>query len=195
MPMLIVYGTTDGHTAALAHDAAQALRGEGHDVMTAPAAAAPPPAGFEAVIVAASLHAGHYQAAVIDYVRTPSHGARRAAGGVRLGLPLRRGARPRRLGRPQGLRRALRSPDGVDPRRRASCRRRLRLHPLRLRDAPADEGLRASAGWSSTRAAITTSPITRRCAASSSASRAGGCGPPPEGWPPPLLRCNDASGG
>ena len=70
MRILIVYGTTDGHTAALAAFAAQALRNAGHDVLTSPAAAGPPPSGFDAAIIAASLHAGHYQAPVIDYVRT-----------------------------------------------------------------------------------------------------------------------------
>jgi len=72
MRILIVYGTTEGHTRELSAFAAAALREAGHDALAAEAVGQHETidlAGWDAVIVAASLHVGRYQPAVVDYVR------------------------------------------------------------------------------------------------------------------------------
>jgi menaquinone-dependent protoporphyrinogen oxidase len=68
--ILIVYGTTYGHTATVAGAIAVALRARGARVDIATASpAAPAPAGYDGVIVAASIVAGGYQKPVIRWVR------------------------------------------------------------------------------------------------------------------------------
>ena len=68
---LIVFGTTDGHTAKIASALAIHFRSAGLTVTMGDAAGtAPDPAGFDAVIVAASVHARGYQRAVKAWVRT-----------------------------------------------------------------------------------------------------------------------------
>lgn len=72
MRILIVYGTTEGHTRELSEFAAAALREAGHDVKATEApedATVLDPAAWDAVIVAASLHMGHYQPAVVQFIR------------------------------------------------------------------------------------------------------------------------------
>jgi menaquinone-dependent protoporphyrinogen oxidase len=72
MKVLIVYGTTEGQTGKIASFAASHLILQHHHVVTTNVALgsrAAEPAGFDAVLVAASLHAGHYQPAVIQYVK------------------------------------------------------------------------------------------------------------------------------
>jgi menaquinone-dependent protoporphyrinogen oxidase len=67
---LIVFGTTDGHTAKVAAVMAGQLRSRGIAVSVFDASAgAPAPEGFDAVIVAASVHARGYQRAVRRWVR------------------------------------------------------------------------------------------------------------------------------
>lgn len=72
MRILIVYGTTEGHTRELSEFAAAALREAGHEVQ---ATEAPQDAtgldlsAWDAVIVAASLHIGRYQPAVVQFTR------------------------------------------------------------------------------------------------------------------------------
>ena len=69
--ILIAYGTTDGHTARIAAFLGEALRSGGASVDIARAGVAgadPDPAGFDAVIVAASVHAGGYQRALRGWV-------------------------------------------------------------------------------------------------------------------------------
>lgn len=68
---LILYGTTDGHTAKVAARLADALRSLGAQVDVANAAALPQPAAddYRAVVVAASVHAGGYQTDVRQWVR------------------------------------------------------------------------------------------------------------------------------
>ena len=68
--MLIVYGTTDGHTPTIARRLAEMVleRGADADVVNL-AEAAPRPAGYDAVIVAASVHIGGYQPEVRQWVR------------------------------------------------------------------------------------------------------------------------------
>jgi menaquinone-dependent protoporphyrinogen oxidase len=69
--ILVLYGTTDGHTARIADVLATAMRVHGADVQLADAAkASPSPDAFDAVVIAASVHAGGYQRAVKRWVRT-----------------------------------------------------------------------------------------------------------------------------
>jgi menaquinone-dependent protoporphyrinogen oxidase len=68
--VLILYGTTDGHTRLIAESIGDALRlgGVEADVVRA-GTADPHPSWYDGVIVAASLHAGGYQKAVEHWVR------------------------------------------------------------------------------------------------------------------------------
>ena len=72
--ILIVYGTTDGQAGKIAMTIGARLRttGLGTDVFNA-AHATPEPRDYDAVVVAASVHAGGYQRAVSRWVR--SHAA------------------------------------------------------------------------------------------------------------------------
>ncbi|HKF96821.1 MAG TPA: flavodoxin domain-containing protein [Steroidobacteraceae bacterium] len=72
MQILLVYGTNEGQTQKIAAFVADRLARCGHQVTTASASDAqtpPDPHRFEAVLVAASVHLGRYQPAVIDFVR------------------------------------------------------------------------------------------------------------------------------
>lgn len=61
--ILIVYGTTDGHTAKIARFLAGELHGEAVE-----ASSAPDPAPYDGVIVAASVHIGDFQKSVRKWV-------------------------------------------------------------------------------------------------------------------------------
>lgn len=67
--ILVIYGTTEGHTAKVARFIGETLRADGisTDVIEAPTAS-PSPNDYDAVIVAASVHAGGYQRAVRRWV-------------------------------------------------------------------------------------------------------------------------------
>ncbi len=70
--ILVLYGTTDGHTAKVAAFVGQALRDLGHQVEVDDAREPrrnPQAADFDAVIVAASVHVSGYQQAVRQWVR------------------------------------------------------------------------------------------------------------------------------
>jgi menaquinone-dependent protoporphyrinogen oxidase len=72
MKVLIVYGTTEGQTEKVAGFVAARLILQQHQVLTinaVPADRTADPSGFEAVLIAASLHAGRYQPAVTQYVK------------------------------------------------------------------------------------------------------------------------------
>lgn len=72
MRVLIVYGTTEGHTRELCNYAAARLREQGHRVTTeaaGPDAGHPDPAPYDAVLLAASLHVGRYQAPLVAYAQ------------------------------------------------------------------------------------------------------------------------------
>lgn len=72
MHVLIVYGTTEGHTRALAHFAADRLRQAGHQATVeeaGPDDSHPDPAAYEAAILMASLHVGRFQASLVHYAR------------------------------------------------------------------------------------------------------------------------------
>jgi menaquinone-dependent protoporphyrinogen oxidase len=71
MKMLLIYGTTEGQTQKIARFVADHLAQRGHRAQIVNAIEATPaadPREFDAVIVAASLHAGRYQAAIIHFV-------------------------------------------------------------------------------------------------------------------------------
>jgi menaquinone-dependent protoporphyrinogen oxidase len=72
MKVLLIYGTTEGQTQKIARFVADHLAQAGHVtklVHCVDATEAIDLRGFDAVIVAASIHAGHYQAAVTHFVR------------------------------------------------------------------------------------------------------------------------------
>jgi menaquinone-dependent protoporphyrinogen oxidase len=67
--VLVLYGTTQGQAGRIAETLASVLRGRGETVDLVNAASAPPdPAPFDAIVVAASVHAGGYQRAVRKWV-------------------------------------------------------------------------------------------------------------------------------
>ena len=69
--ILIVYGTTDGHTATIARRLADTFRTRGADTdVVSLCKASPRPQGYDGVVVAASVHAGTYQPEVRQWVRT-----------------------------------------------------------------------------------------------------------------------------
>jgi len=70
--VLMLYGTTDGHTRKIATAVAETLRAEHCDVAVVDAADVTPdirPEEFDAVLVAASVHAGGHQRPVRRWVR------------------------------------------------------------------------------------------------------------------------------
>lgn len=70
--ILVLYGTTDGHTAKVAAFVGNELRALGHDVEVDDAREPrrhPHAADFDAVIVAASVHVSGYQQAIRQWVR------------------------------------------------------------------------------------------------------------------------------
>lgn len=70
MRVLIVYGTTEGHTRHLCEFIEKVLREAGHEAASKEAdTAAPRPDPFDLILVAGSVHVGSYQAALVDYVR------------------------------------------------------------------------------------------------------------------------------
>jgi menaquinone-dependent protoporphyrinogen oxidase len=69
--ILILYGTTDGHTGKIARVLGRTLEAQGCsvDVVDARAqGAAPSPESYDGVVVAASVHKGRYQRAVTGWV-------------------------------------------------------------------------------------------------------------------------------
>jgi menaquinone-dependent protoporphyrinogen oxidase len=71
--VLILYGTTDGHTRKIAATLREALRAEGLHAYVTDAkygAATVVPEDYDGIIVAASLHAGGFQKPVVRWART-----------------------------------------------------------------------------------------------------------------------------
>ena len=67
--ILVMFGTTDGQTAKIAEALATRLRLDHHDADIVNAAYAQPnPSVYDAVIVAASVHAGGYQREIVHWV-------------------------------------------------------------------------------------------------------------------------------
>lgn len=70
MKILVVYGTTEGHTRDACRRVLRALEARGIQGVMADAAHGPPaPSDCDLCVVAASVHLGRYQAEVVDYVR------------------------------------------------------------------------------------------------------------------------------
>lgn len=70
--VLLLYGTTEGHTEKVATFVADVGRRAGHDVMTVNAAAMPGDLDvgrFDAILVGASVHETHHQKPVRDFIR------------------------------------------------------------------------------------------------------------------------------
>jgi len=69
--ILVVYGTTEGHTAKVAGAITETLHRTGAVVdLNAADDPAPEPDRYDAVVVAASIHAGRYQRPVEKWVKT-----------------------------------------------------------------------------------------------------------------------------
>jgi menaquinone-dependent protoporphyrinogen oxidase len=66
--ILVVYASKHGHTAKIAARLAETLRADGATAALEPAASDPSPHAFDAVVVGASIHAGHHQREVIDWI-------------------------------------------------------------------------------------------------------------------------------
>ena len=71
--VLVAFGTTDGHTSKVAHRVGEWLHACSHvvDVVNV-AQVSPDPTRYDAVVVAASVHAGKYQRAVTRWVQRNS---------------------------------------------------------------------------------------------------------------------------
>src|SRR3569832_2887432 len=72
MRILIVFGSTEGHTRDLSTFVTNYLREEGHEVIvrdSAPHGGAPDPCTYDVAFLAGSLHVGRYQAALVQYTR------------------------------------------------------------------------------------------------------------------------------
>jgi menaquinone-dependent protoporphyrinogen oxidase len=68
---LVLYASTHGHTAKIATRLAQAMRegGLAADVLEISTAADADPAGYDLVVVGASLHKEHHQPEIVDWVK------------------------------------------------------------------------------------------------------------------------------
>ncbi len=69
--VLIAYGTSEGQTGRIAEHLANVIRSHGHQAFPVDVerASAPPPDGYDAVIVGASIHMGKHERNVVHYVR------------------------------------------------------------------------------------------------------------------------------
>src|ERR1051326_6227393 len=72
MRILIVYGSTEGHTRDLSAFVCNVLQEDGQEVIVRDSAAKEPPPDpntYDVVFLAASLHVGRYQAALMEFAR------------------------------------------------------------------------------------------------------------------------------
>lgn len=68
--ILVLYGTTERHTEKIAQSVGNTLTTRGFDVDIIEAGTLDPaPSAYDGIIVAASIHAGHYQKAVTRWLR------------------------------------------------------------------------------------------------------------------------------
>jgi menaquinone-dependent protoporphyrinogen oxidase len=67
--VLVAYGSKHGATAEIAVAVAQVLRDHGFAVDVAPAAKAPQPGAFDAVVIGSAVYAGMWRGDVVDYLR------------------------------------------------------------------------------------------------------------------------------
>lgn len=69
MKLLIVYGTTEGHTRKIARFMEVVLNDAGHQVNIADASDEPPtPKNYDAILIGGSLHTHKYQNSIADYI-------------------------------------------------------------------------------------------------------------------------------
>ena len=72
--ILILFGTSEGHTARIAESVADTLRARGDDVDIVEASReGPSPSLYDAIVVAASVHGGRYQRHVRRWVSANVH--------------------------------------------------------------------------------------------------------------------------
>ena len=68
--VLVLYGTTEGHSAKVADAVADTLRGEGLKVDVGDVTGKAPDAeSYDGAVIVASVHAGEYRAEVLDWTR------------------------------------------------------------------------------------------------------------------------------
>jgi menaquinone-dependent protoporphyrinogen oxidase len=69
--VLILYASKHGHTAKIARRIADAMSADGASphVQSADSAGEVPPAGYDLVVVGASIHAGHHQREIVDWAK------------------------------------------------------------------------------------------------------------------------------
>jgi len=79
MKILIVYATTEGQTRKVAQYVFDRLAGAGHAAELIPAAEASgrDPSGFDAAVVAGSVHGGRYQKELVDWATAEARGLSR----------------------------------------------------------------------------------------------------------------------
>jgi menaquinone-dependent protoporphyrinogen oxidase len=71
MKLLIIYGTTEGHTRKIARFMENVLQDIGHEVTIADASDDPPsPTYYDAIIIGASIHIHKYQPAITHYINS-----------------------------------------------------------------------------------------------------------------------------
>lgn len=81
MKILIVYGTTEGHTRKIVRYMEDVLQDAGDKVTIADATEDPPgPEDYDAVLIGGSIHGHHYQSAVAHYISTNAAALNRKAG-------------------------------------------------------------------------------------------------------------------
>ncbi len=69
MRILVVYGTSEGHTRKISRFIEEVLQNEGHQVIIADATEEPPSADiYDMVLIASSIHMHKYNPAIKDYV-------------------------------------------------------------------------------------------------------------------------------
>lgn len=71
MCIFVLFSTSEGHARKLAHFAAARLTKRGHEVCVCDAAKSDQPclAGFDAALLIASVHVGHYRRSFVAFVR------------------------------------------------------------------------------------------------------------------------------
>jgi menaquinone-dependent protoporphyrinogen oxidase len=79
--VLIVYATHQGHTLRVAQRVADAVRAAGHAATVTRVEDAPDVAGFDAAIVGAPVHMGHFSPQVVAYAKAQAAELRRRPSG------------------------------------------------------------------------------------------------------------------
>jgi menaquinone-dependent protoporphyrinogen oxidase len=67
--ILVAFHTTEGQTAKIADRIAELLEGSGETVDLHPASSAPPPDGYDGVVIDGSIHTGKHGSELVDYLR------------------------------------------------------------------------------------------------------------------------------